>query len=455
MNSLSVLNPATGRTLEELALASTDDVSAAVEASRRAYSAWSRTAPAERAQVLRSIADSILLHQDELALLETRNVGKPLADSKGEVEMAAQVFHFYAGAVDKHYGDTIPVAGGLDMTLNSPLGVIGVIVPWNFPLVIATWNIGPALACGNTVVLKPAEITPLTAVRLAEIAIEAGLPPDVLRVVAGTGEEAGHRLVTHPDVAKIAFTGSTEVGKGIMREAASTMKRLMLELGGKASNIVFADADLELAAREAVPAIFGNSGQDCCSRGRILVEKPAFDRFVELFVAAAAELRVGDPEDATYGMGPLVSAAHRARVATFLDEPADVAFSGDVPRGDGFWFAPTVITCPAPDSRLVTEEIFGPIATVAPFSGEREAVEMTNASPYGLSGSVWSRDGAKALRVARDLEAGTLSVNSNSSVRVSTPFGGFKQSGFGRELGMEAMNSYSELKNVYVRLDET
>lgn len=453
MTTFSVLNPATGRRLEELTLATATDVDAAVDTARCAFTSWSRTAPAERARVLRAVGDAILANQAELAQIETRNVGKPIGDSLGEVGMAAEVFHYYSGAVEKHVGDTIPVAGGLDFTLNRPLGVVGVIVPWNFPLAIATWNIGPALACGNTVVLKPSEITPLSAVRLIEIAEEAGLPSGVLSVVVGTGEEAGHRLVTHPDVAKISFTGSTPVGKRIMTEASHTLKRFTLELGGKASNIVFADADLDLAAREAVPAVFGNSGQDCCSRGRVLVEQSALEEFTEKFIATASEFVVGNPEDPATCMGPLVSAAHLNRVASFLDDDVEIAYSGTAPAGDGFWFPPTVILSPPPTSRLVRDEIFGPIATISSFVDEQDAVALTNASDFGLSGSVWSRDGAKALRVARDIEAGVVSVNSNSSVRVATPFGGFKQSGFGRELGMEAMNSYSELKNVFVKLD--
>ena len=365
--------------------------------------------------------------------------------------MVAQVFHYYAGAVDKHYGETIPVAGGVDMTFREPLGVVGLIVPWNFPLNIASWKLGPALACGNTVVLKPAELTPLTAMRLGELALEAGFPEGVVNVVVGKGSVVGQRLIAHPDVAKIGFTGSTEVGQQVMRGAAGTVKRVTLELGGKSANVVFADADLEKAAAAAPYAVFDNAGQDCCARSRILVERSVYDRFAELLVEATRNVRVGDPEDDATEMGPLVSAAHRETVASFVEETT--LFQGEVPDGPGFWFPCTLVEA-SNDDRVAREEVFGPVAALIPFADEAEAVAIANDTPYGLSGSIWTRDGARALRVARALETGVLSVNSNSSVRVSTPFGGFKQSGFGRELGMQALQGYSEVKNVFISTEE-
>ncbi|HYZ77703.1 MAG TPA: aldehyde dehydrogenase family protein [Gaiellaceae bacterium] len=444
--ALAVVNPATEETIAELEPAGPDEADAAVAAARAAFSAWRAVEPADRARLLRRLAAAVEEHAEELARLETRNVGKPIADSRAEVGMVAEVFHFYAGAVDKHHGETIPVPGGVDMTFREPLGVVGLIVPWNFPIAISSWKLGPALACGNTVVLKPAEVTPLTALRLAELALEAGIPEGVLNVVAGPGSVVGQRLVEHPDVSKIGFTGSTEVGRSVMAGAAGTIKRVTLELGGKSANLVFADADLERAAALAPYAVFGNAGQDCCARSRILVQKSVYDRFLDYLIDATRRLRVGDPEDPDTEMGPLISADHRARVASFVD--GDAAFRGETPPAPGFWFPCTLVEA-TNDDRVAREEVFGPVAAVIPFEDEAGAIRLANDTPYGLSGSIWTENGARALRVARAIDTGVLSINANTSVRVQTPFGGFKQSGFGRELGMHALEGYSEVKNVF------
>jgi acyl-CoA reductase-like NAD-dependent aldehyde dehydrogenase len=445
--TLIVVNPATEQPIAQLEQAGVDETDAAVARAKEAFPAWRAVAPTDRGRLLRRLATLVEEHAEELARIESQNVGKPINGARGEVEMVANVFHFYAGAVDKHYGETIPVAGGVDLTFREPLGVVGLIVPWNFPLNISSWKLGPALACGNTVVLKPAELTPLSALRLAELALEAGIPEGVLNVLVGKGSIVGARLVEHPDVAKIGFTGSTEVGRGIMQGAAQTIKRVTLELGGKSANVVFEDADLEKAAAGAPYAVFDNAGQDCCARSRILVQRSVYDRFAGLLIKATRGVRVGNPQDESTEMGPLISAAHRETVASFVD--GNVLFRGDAPSGPGFWYPCTLVEA-TNDDRIAREEVFGPVAALIPFEDEADAIRLANDTPYGLSGSIWTRDGARAIRVARGIETGVLSINSNSSVRHSTPFGGFKQSGFGRELGMQALEGYSELKNVFI-----
>jgi acyl-CoA reductase-like NAD-dependent aldehyde dehydrogenase len=446
--ALIVTDPATEETIAELDPAGIEETDAAVARAKAAYKEWRAGAPTDRARLLRRLATLVEEHAEELARIESQNVGKPIAGARAEVGMVAQVFHFYAGAVDKHYGQTIPVAGGVDMTFREPLGVVGLIVPWNFPLNISSWKLGPALACGNTVVLKPAELTPLSALRLAELILEAGIPEGVVNVVVGPGRVVGQRLVEHPDVAKIGFTGSTDVGRGVMQGAAETIKRVTLELGGKSANVIFADADLEQAAAAAPYAVFDNAGQDCCARSRILVQKSVYDRFLDLLIEATRTVKVGDPQDEATEMGPLISAEHREKVASYVADTVS-AFRGDTPEGAGFWFPCTLVEA-SNDDRVAREEVFGPVAALIPFADEEEAVRIANDTPYGLSGSIWTENGARALRVARALETGVLSINSNSSVRPSTPFGGFKQSGFGRELGMHALDGYSEIKNVYL-----
>jgi acyl-CoA reductase-like NAD-dependent aldehyde dehydrogenase len=442
----TVLNPATEEVIAEVEAAGREETDAAVARAKDAFANWRAVAPPDRARLLRRLAGLVEEHGEELARLESRNVGKPIQGARGEVGMVAEVFHYYAGAVDKHFGETIPVAGGVDLTFREPLGVVGLIVPWNFPLNIASWKLGPALACGNTVVLKPAELTPLSTLRLGELALEAGIPEGVINILPGKGSVVGTRLVEHPDVAKIGFTGSTEVGQEVMRGAAGTIKRVTLELGGKSANVVFADADLERAAAAAPYAVFDNAGQDCCARSRILVEASVYDRFADLLVEATRDVKVGDPEDDKTEMGPLVSAAQRESVAAFLD--GEPLFRGQTPNGRGFWFPATLVEA-RPEDRIAREEVFGPVAALIPFADEAEAIRIANDSDYGLSGSIWTQNGGRALRVARAIETGVLSINSNSSVRPSTPFGGFKRSGFGRELGMHGLAGYSEVKNVF------
>ncbi|MCW2970189.1 MAG: aldehyde dehydrogenase, partial [Solirubrobacterales bacterium] len=432
-----------------------EEVDEAVARATQALPAWRALSPAQRAAMLRALAETLADHHEELAMLEARNAGKAIVDARGEMAMVIDTFRYYAGAPERLLGDTIPVAGGEAFTVREPLGVVGLITPWNFPLTIASWKLAPALAAGNTVVLKPAELTPMSALRFVELARTAGLPDGVVNVVVGPGSSCGRRLVEHPDVAKIAFTGSTEVGRSIAAGAAATIKRVTLELGGKSANIVFADADLEAAAAAAPAAVFGNAGQDCCARSRILVQEGAVERFLELLEGEVKALRVGDPLDEATQMGPLISAAQREAVGSFLNGEAPVAFRGTAPQGPGFWFAPTVLAPVKPSDRVAREEVFGPIAAVISFTDEADAISLANDSVYGLSGSIWTLDGARALRVARAVETGVLSINANTSVRVTTPFGGFKQSGYGRELGPHALDAYTEVKTIFYATERT
>jgi betaine-aldehyde dehydrogenase len=452
---IQVIEPATGKVMAEVEQADVERTDAAVARAKAAFPAWRNVTPGDRATQMHRLADALDAKKEDLAQLEARNAGKPITDARGEMGMVVDTFRYYAGGPERLLGKTIPVAGGIDMTFREPLGVVGLIVPWNFPLVIASWKVAPALAAGNTVVLKPAELTPLTALELEQIALDAGLPEGVLNVVAGPGRVCGQRLVDHPDVAKIAFTGSTEVGRRIAEGAAATIKRVTLELGGKSANIVFADADLKKAAETAPMAVFGNSGQDCCARSRILVQRSALDEFMSYLGDVVRSLKVGDPLDEATQMGPLISADQREAVASFVTDDVNVAVQGSAPEGEGFWYPPTVLCPVSNDDRAAREEIFGPVAAVIPFEDEADAVRIANDTIYGLSGSVWTRDGAKALRMARAIDTGVVSINSNTSVRVSTPFGGFKQSGVGRELGPDALEFYTEVKNVYFATEES
>ena len=448
-----VVNPATEQVIGTVASTTAAETDAAIARARVAFASWRQVSPGDRGRLLRRFADAVDGDIAGLAGLEVANAGHTVTNARWEAGNVRDVLTYYAAAPERLLGAQIPVAGGVDITFKEPLGVVGVIVPWNFPMPIAAWGFAPALAAGNTVVLKPAEVTPLTALRLAELALDAGLPPDVLQVLPGKGSVVGQRFVDHPDVAKVVFTGSTEVGKAVMVGCAAHVKPVTLELGGKSANIVFADADLERAAATAPYAVFDNAGQDCCARSRILVQRSAMDRFMELLEPAVQSLRVEDPTLATAEMGPLITAQHRERVASFVPPDAAVAFRGHLPDGPGYWYPPTVLAPVDPSARVAQEEVFGPVVAVIPFDDEADAVRIANDSPYGLSGSIWTENLGRALRVARAVETGALSVNSHSSVRYWTPFGGFKQSGLGRELGPDALDAFTEVKNVFLNTE--
>ncbi|HEY3905961.1 MAG TPA: aldehyde dehydrogenase family protein [Streptosporangiaceae bacterium] len=453
MSDYLVLNPATEQEVRTVPGTSVEETDAAIARAVVAQRSWRAVSPGDRARLLRAFAEQVDTHGEELAQLEVANSGHPVGAARWEAGQVRDVLQYYAAAPERLIGKQIPVAGGLDVTFHEPIGVVGLIVPWNFPMPILSWGMAPALAAGNAVIAKPAEMTPLTAIRIGELALEAGLPEGVFQVLPGKGSVVGQRLVDHPGVGKIVFTGSTEVGQQIMTGCAKQIKRLTLELGGKSANIVFADADVEKAAATAPYAVFDNAGQDCCARSRILVEASAFALFMELLEPAVKGIKVGDPTSADTEMGPLISAKHRDHVSSYVHEKTEVAIRGNVPAGPGYWYPPTVLAPVSLADRAYTEEVFGPVVTVTPFADEAEAIELANDTPYGLSGSIWTRDVGRAIRVSRAVETGNLSVNSHSSVRYWTPFGGFKQSGLGRELGPDALDSFTETKNVFIATD--
>jgi len=449
MSSYTVISPVTAKSVAEIAMADLQQTDAIIAKAAKAFETWRRVTPGDRAKLLRKFAALVDSYNEELAQLEVLNSGHTIGNARWEAGNVRDVLNYYSAAPERLFGRQIPVPNGIDITFKEPLGVIGVIVPWNFPMPIAGWGFAPALAAGNTVVLKPAELTPMTAIRLGEIALEAGIPEGVFNVIPGKGSIVGERFVTHPLVRKIVFTGSTTVGKHIMQGCADQVKRVTLELGGKSANIIFADADIEKAAAGAPGAVFDNAGQDCCARSRILIQRSAYDKFMELFEVAVKKFRVEDPSLDTAEMGPLISAQQLARVKEYVPADTEIAFQGSKPTGDGYWFAPTVLTPKDTKDRAYREEIFGPVVSVLAFEDEDDAIRIANDSEYGLSGSIWSRDIGRAVRVSRAVEAGNLSVNSNSSVRYWTPFGGYKQSGLGRELGPDALDAFTETKNVF------
>jgi acyl-CoA reductase-like NAD-dependent aldehyde dehydrogenase len=452
-SAVELINPATEDVLRSVELYDVEAVDDAVERARVAQRVWAGMAPAERAAGLRSFAAAVDAHVDELAVLEVANSGHVIGNAEWEAGHVRDVLLYYSASPERLSGKQIPVAGGLDVTFNEPIGVVGVIAPWNFPMTIASWGFAPALAAGNAVLVKPAEITPLTTMRLAELALGAGLPEGLFQVLPGKGSVVGERFVTHPSVGKIVFTGSTEVGTRVMAGAAKQVKRVTLELGGKSANIVFDDCDLERAAATAPYGVFDNAGQDCCARSRILVQRSVYDRFMEMLEPAVKGVVVGDPAARETEMGPLVSRSQWDTVASYVPDDAPVAFRGSAPTGPGYWFPPTVLT-PQRTDRAVTEEIFGPVVTVLPFDDEADAIALANDTPYGLSGSIWTDNLSRALRMSRAVESGNLSVNSHSSVRYNTPFGGFKQSGLGRELGPDAPMHFTETKNVFIAIGD-
>ncbi len=454
MASTHLINPATEEALRTVELFDAAGVDDAVARAQVAQRAWAGLPPAERAAALRSFAAVVDAHVGELAALEVANAGHPASAAEWEAGHVRDVLLYYAASPERLSGRQIPVAGGLDVTFHEPIGVIGVITPWNFPMPIAAWGFAPALAAGNAVLLKPAEWTPLTSIRLGELAVQAGLPPDLFQVLPGKGSVVGERFISHPDVRKLVFTGSTQIGTRVMAGAAEQVKRVTLELGGKSANIIFDDCDLQRAAATAPYGVFDNAGQDCCARSRILVQRNVFEKFMELFEPAVQGVVVGDPAQRDTEMGPLVSRPHWESVASYVPDGAPVAFRGTAPRGPGYWFAPTVLT-PERGDRTVTEEIFGPVVAVLPFEDEADAIALANATDYGLSGSIWTDNLSRAMRVSRAVESGNLSVNSHSSVRYNTPFGGFKRSGLGRELGPDAPEHFTETKNVFFAIGET
>ncbi|CAH0214283.1 Phenylacetaldehyde dehydrogenase [Microbacterium sp. Bi98] len=453
MSAFTVINPSTGAAIREVARADIAETDAAIARAVAAQRRWAALAPVARADALRSFARAVEAATEELAQLEVRNSGHPIGSARWEAGHVAQVLNYYSADPERLSGRQIPVAGGLDVTFHDPYGVVGVIVPWNFPMTIAAWAFAPALAAGNAVVLKPAELTPLTAIRLGELALEAGLPEGLFEVVTGSGSVVGQRLVEHPDVRKVVFTGSTEVGIEVAAGCARALKPVTLELGGKSANIVFADADLEKAVAAVPGSVFDNAGQDCCARSRLLVQRSVYDRFLEMLEPAVRAWRVGDPSSADTDMGPLISAAHRDTVSGFLDD-ANIAFRGSAPSGDGFWFAPAVVLAD-PSDRIAQQEVFGPVVAVMPFEDEADAIRLANDTAYGLAGSIWTESLGRAVRVSRGVQSGVLSVNSHSSVRYATPFGGMKASGLGRELGPDAAEHFTETKNVFFATDES
>ena len=449
MSTFTVINPTTAAPVKDIALAGIEETDAIISKAARAFESWRNVTPGDRAKLLRKFASIVDDHNEELAKLEVLNSGHTIGNARWEAGNVRDVLNYYSAAPERLFGRQIPVPNGIDVTFKEPLGVIGVIVPWNFPMPIAGWGFAPALAAGNTVVLKPAEVTPLTAIRLAELALEAGIPDGVFNVIPGKGSVVGERFVTNPLVRKIVFTGSTQVGKEIMRGCSNQVKRLTLELGGKSANIIFSDADIEKAAAGAPGAVFDNAGQDCCARSRLLVQKSIYEKFMGHFERAVKNFKVEDPANESAEMGPLITAAHLARVKEYVPDDAKVAFRGNKPTGPGYWFAPTVLEVNDVNDRTYREEIFGPVVSVITFEDEADAIRIANDSEFGLSGSIWSRDIGRAVRVSRAVEAGNLSVNSNSSVRYWTPFGGYKQSGLGRELGPDALDAFTETKNVF------